>query len=126
MNLPPIEFSDESGATVISLTLARERRGLFSFPGDKICHHRHVTVDTSLAELKCDDCGERLNAVEWIANNIENWRYIRDMYEEQKRAAARYEAKRRTRCEHCSKLTRVNPPTNAEVRAFDRTKAEKP
>jgi hypothetical protein len=121
MILPPIVFKDDAGATVISLSLVREsRRTGYTLPGDP-CQHIHVTVDTSLAELRCDDCKERLSPVQWLADSIDNWRHIQRERDALTRERARYEAKQRTRCEHCNKITRVVPATSAEVREFDRT-----
>lgn len=107
-----IELPGKDGAEVITLSLVREsklgRRLL------KKCTHVHVTVDTSLKELECNDCKEKLNPVDWIAEMISEWYRIQDITRRHSEAAALYAAKQRCRCEHCNRITKINPPTPAD------------
>lgn len=109
------------GAEVISLTLIRESR--FGRRFTKRCAHSNVQVDTTLADLLCLNCNEKLNAVQWVADMIEEWHRITDLTRRNREAAANYEAKKRCRCQHCQKITNVRPPSLAEVTAFRKSKS---
>jgi hypothetical protein len=108
------------GADVISLTLVRDSRLARKFT--KKCTHNRIEVDTTLSEMLCLDCKEKLNPVQWVADMIEEWHRIDDLTRRNREAAANYEAKRRCRCEHCNKITNVRPPSLAEVTAFRKSK----
>ncbi len=110
-----VEFPDADGGNVISLEVARKRM----FKGDG-CRHLSITVDRAETMLTCNGCGHQVNPVEWVASMIEEWCRVRNLIDQYKRLLARYEAKQRTRCEHCNKITRVNPATPAEVRKMER------
>jgi hypothetical protein len=83
-------------------------------PSRQHCPHRHVSLDTSHAELECDDCKHRLNPIEWIANHLDHWHWIQrkidEFKETERRAAAAMtalELRQRAKCEHCGGITRV-------------------
>lgn len=78
------------------------------------CQHQQVEVDTTLAELTCQQCSSKLNAIEWIANLVEHWHFIQhaiqswhDSYTRAKALEAAVDLKTRTKCQHCEKLTKV-------------------
>jgi len=114
-----IELPDETKANVIELRLVREAPYARRM-GGPLCAHNKVTVDTTLAELVCDDCKVRLNPIEYIAGLIDHWHRV-----EQRAAAAReavklLDAKQKCRCDHCGKMTRVRPASPAQVRKFEK------
>lgn len=82
---------------------------------EKRCPHYRLTVDQALTELNCQDCGVNVNPIVWIADLAELFQAL--SYERKKliEARARYEGKKRCRCEHCGKLTKVTPMSIAEV-----------
>lgn len=116
-----IQLPDEAG-NVIELSIVRESRYGRKFPGSKLCPHERVTLDTTLTSLKCRDCGEGLNPIEYIVMLTEQWHRVDRLYKTYREAHAKYEAKKKTRCEHCSKMTRVVPASPAEVREFNRAR----
>lgn len=108
-----IEIPDDDGTNVISLNVVRESYELKRIR--RQCVHIHVTLDTDYATLTCDDCKKELNPIQYIEHLVERWSYIQRMttrYEELKRL---YEAKTRTKCDHCKKMTRVRPVTKLEM-----------
>ena len=99
-----IEVPDADGGNVISLCVIRENRQLRTLKSR--CRHAKTTIDTTLAELTCDECGSKLNAIEWLAEfaeEYERFQRLRDQYIEARKA---YDAKQCCKCEHCNKMTR--------------------
>lgn len=99
-----INLPDKNGENVISIEVARERFDA------KHCKHRKVTVDEKLSYLKCRDCKETVNPIWWITRLAQEWWRVKNLYEQNRRAAALFEEKQRTRCEHCGRFTKVNAP----------------
>lgn len=100
------------------ISLEVRRRAMFKGEG---CNHLSIIVSEGLATVECKKCGEKnVSPIDWIRSMIGEWYRVKDLMTRYKTALARYEAKQRTRCEHCSKITRVNPATAAEVRKFER------
>jgi Zn finger protein HypA/HybF involved in hydrogenase expression len=102
---------------VIELSVVRD-----SFMRRRIgrkCKHLRCELDESLAELKCNDCGERLSPVAYIKVIVEAWDYYEQRIQQYEETKKRFEAKTRCRCEHCQKMTRVRPATAAQVRALE-------
>ena len=111
-----VELPGIDGGNVISLEV--RRRAMFK---DEGCAHMSIVVQRDLTTVECRTCGEKnLSPVEWISKMVEEWFRIKNLIAQYKTAVARFEAKQRTRCEHCRKITKVNPATAAEVRAFQR------
>ena len=109
-------MSDEVG-NVVSIT----RAGRWSRDYDKPqCKHLAIFVDTALAMIKCKTCGEALNPIEWIARLGERWDEVKRNTQLYREAKAEYEAKKKARCEHCGKMTKLRPASPAQVRAFKR------
>jgi hypothetical protein len=112
---------------VVSLTMFRANREererisgskVIGFGGvserPNYCRHQRVTMDTTLAELVCDQCNQRLNPIEWLANLVEHWHHIQraiqrwnDSYDRAKAAEASLELRSRTKCQHCKQMTRI-------------------
>lgn len=113
-----IELPDpgESG-NVISIKARRASHSERGIMKDK-CLHWHVEFDTAFTTLDCADCKRQLNPIEYLAMLVEHWAYVRRLYEQYREAKYAYEAKKRCRCEHCGKLTKVKPATAAEIREF--------
>lgn len=79
----------------------------------KRCPHTNVEVDVELAHLHCSMCGAEMNPIVWIDQLRRNhvvWDHAR---REMARQRMRLEAKQTTRCQHCSKVTRVTEPKDS-------------
>lgn len=83
------------------------------------CAHLHVELDEALAQLKCLGCGEQLSPIAYIKILAESWRHYERMAQDALRAEKFYQAKKRCRCEHCGKMTRIRPATAAQVRQME-------
>lgn len=116
-DLLKVELPDPGGdAKVITL----ESRGRPYFKGEG-CRHLSIIVRRELTCIECSECGEKnLSPVDWIHAMIAEWFRVTNLITRYKEVMARFEAKQRTRCEHCLKITKVNPATAAEVRQFER------
>ena len=73
----------------------------------KKCKHRNIEIDQSLYYVKCIDCGETIDPVYFLHSlaleeNILKWK-ITELQEELKKL----ENKKRCKCEHCGKMTRM-------------------
>lgn len=109
-----VELPGIEGGKLITL----ESRGRPYFKRDG-CRHMSIIARQDLTTVECRECGEKnLSPVDWIIKMIEEWYRIENLILQHKQATAYYEAKQRTRCEHCRKITRVAPATSAEVRQF--------
>jgi DNA-directed RNA polymerase subunit RPC12/RpoP len=78
-------------------------------PGAARCNHlfAQYLVDPAAAEVECQRCGEKLNPM-WVLHQLAT--SDRRMSESQAAAKAmreRLEEKRRAKCQHCGRLTRV-------------------
>lgn len=79
----------------------------------KRCAHTNVEIDTALAKLHCKLCGAEVCPVAWLDGLRRErvvWDYARRELEKQR---MRLEAKTKTRCEHCHKVTRVAEPRDS-------------
>jgi hypothetical protein len=116
-----LKLPDDAG-NVIELSVVRDsmiaRRMIQS------CDHHRVSVDETLNEIKCLDCEEKLNPIGWIVMMAAEWARVQRLTTEYREARVAYEAKRRCRCEHCKKMTRVAPAGTAEIREFRRKPQE--
>lgn len=73
------------------------------------CSHRNMIVDEDLAEVECQDCGAKLNAVAMLArfaSEESRWHRQGVALRELQR---KLEEKQRCKCQHCGKMTRVRP-----------------
>ncbi|WP_051957935.1 hypothetical protein [Desulfobacter vibrioformis] len=86
------------------------------------CKHMHILVHEDLAYCKCKDCGELLNPMAVLcrfARKESRYVYERIALNNQRK---KLEAKKRTKCEHCGEMTRVNIiMTGQEWRGFEST-----
>lgn len=98
-----IKLPDPASGNVISLELVRASH--YTDP----CTHKNVIIRTGLTTISCKDCSKDLNPIEYVAQLVEQWGYVQRLYEDYRVAKAAYEGKARCRCEHCGKLTRVQP-----------------
>lgn len=99
-----VDLTSKEGSNVISIDVIRQQRQR------KSCKHMSIEVDSDLAFVTCRDCGQSVNPVFWIIMLAENWENVRYLYQRYKKAAELYEQKKRTRCQHCRRMTVVNPP----------------
>jgi len=100
---------------VISIEVKRKHR----FQRNACQHHR-VDVDETLANVMCRDCGKEVNAIAWIVMMTTEWWRVKDLYQLYKDAAEVWEAKQRTQCQHCKKLTPVNAPSEFSQKMRER------
>ncbi len=108
-----IDIRDGNEAIVISLDVVRKGREHRRHTEE--CAHDAIEIDTLKTELTCTKCGTKINPVEWIAMIAEDWSRINWRYQEVARLNKAIDMKRRTKCEHCGKVTKVNYP-KAELR----------
>ena len=93
----------QKSTNVISLTVARREYDMGR------CRHWRLVIDQELNEVACGDCDARLNPVEALI------RFAREESRLFRRQAEilplleRLEKKVRTKCQHCGKMTLVNP-----------------
>ncbi len=77
--------------------------------GKSQCQHFPVQaiVNTSLAEVTCGSCGEKLNPM-WVLGQLatrdRNFAEAHDRYHEQMK---RLDERTSTKCRHCGKMTRI-------------------
>lgn len=87
---------------VFSLKRVREK-----YYRDK-CSHRKLIVSDENSYVKCEECGEHLNPI-WVLLRYEReesaFRRDRELYI---KAVELYEKKKRTKCEHCHRMTKIN------------------
>lgn len=114
-----IKLPDEAG-NVIELSVVRD--GVIARRMRQQCPHTKVKIDSVLNVLTCMDCKADLNPIGWIVMLTEEWNRVVNLTTQLREATVRFDAKKRTRCEHCNKITSVKPATAAEVREFKKEK----
>jgi hypothetical protein len=71
------------------------------------CNHSRTWVDIKKNHITCRDCKVELNPV-WVLNEIAHKQsLLKIRIEEQKKIIELYNKKKRTKCEHCGKMTKV-------------------
>lgn len=110
-----IDLPDEAGENVISIEVSAKYRYHEGY-----CEHLNITVNEDLAELTCKDCKDKINPTYWIMMVAKRWHHIDYLQRTYKIAAELYDDKQRCKCEHCGRITHINPPTQ-----FDRKLKEK-
>lgn len=72
------------------------------------CSHLRCVVDPKLADVTCNDCGERINPI-WLLTRMANddRRYAESRSRHQQEAK-RLAERSRTKCEHCNRMTRIS------------------
>jgi hypothetical protein len=73
------------------------------------CKHNNVIVDVDLWFIECADCGERLDPIQYLVSisqtqDQNEYRYKR-LWEEYQKVLG--ELNKKTKCEHCGKMTRI-------------------
>lgn len=109
-----VDLPDPAGGKVISIEIARKSRF------DRKCPHYRIAVDVDFAAIECRDCGKELNPIEWIAMMTEEWARVTSLYKKYTVAKELYDEKERSRCQHCGKMTRINPPSDFDKRMRER------
>ena len=72
------------------------------------CPHGPFLVDEQKAEVECEKCGDRLNAMavlSILARHEARRHELHVRYEEEKKRIAE---RSRTKCQHCGELTRIS------------------
>lgn len=100
MELTPISTMPEI-AKVVSLKDARNKYRLNK------CRHTHMTVDEDLAEVACDDCGEKLNPVAVLARFAREETRWQQECERLRDLRKELDARVRCKCQHCGQMTRI-------------------
>jgi len=71
------------------------------------CPHRNIIISEEYGDVKCGDCGERLNPI-WVltrmANEETKWER---QYKHYKKWKQIYDKRTRTKCVHCGEMTPV-------------------
>jgi ribosomal protein S27E len=99
INLP------DSAGNIISLEVVRQTR--LEQQLKKQCAHNSVYIDPSLANIKCNDCGQELNPMGWLAMLAEEWHRVTRLYDGYKEAKQALDGRSRTKCRHCGKFTSI-------------------
>jgi hypothetical protein len=84
------------------------------------CDHKHTTYYFTEGEdqVECGKCGVRLDPMFVIVQIAQQDSiHVRNTKEHRAWAAA-YEQKKKTKCQHCGRITRVNAPERALVIAM--------
>ena len=78
------------------------------------CQHDRIEVDDSLYEIKCLDCGEKLNPVWYLCQIAFKQNKLKKMYDEYNKLArminntkVKLKTINKCKCEHCGKMTKV-------------------
>lgn len=116
-----VKLPDRAG-NVIQLSVVRA--GLYERRMRGKCPHTNVEIDSTLDVIMCLQCKTALNPVAWISMLAAEWARVQNLTREYRTAKAVFEAKKRTRCEHCNKITNVRPASAAEVREFKKGKTD--
>lgn len=124
-------MSDNDQQNIVRLPVRKRERSNASIkiiePQYGECQHKRVIVSRKLAELRCQDCNERLNPIEYIhnvANGFANWDYE---IERITKARADLDERSKCYCEHCGKLTKIRTVGKyelAKIRAKPSTNGE--
>lgn len=99
----PKDGQDERMANVIVLSVARNRY----MPG--CCRHLNITIDEDLFEVKCDDCGEKINPVSMLARFCNEQSMWEREGQQVKTLLAKLDERTRCKCQHCGRITRITP-----------------
>ncbi len=111
-----IDLPDEKDpSNVISIEVLRE--GFLLRQAQKTCAHTRIWVDPIEETVLCRDCKARLSAIEWLAQAAEHWARVRALCKTQREAAAKLEQRKRTRCQHCGRVTGITWEARAQIDA---------
>lgn len=73
----------------------------------KPCYHSAFVVDQEKSEVECAKCGEKLNPM-WVLSYLATQdRNMVDNYRHAHEAMNLLEQRRRAKCEHCGRMTRL-------------------
>lgn len=92
---------DDEPTNIITLSEVRNR-----YRYDK-CQHKRVIVDEVMAQCECRDCGEKLNPMVVLARLAHEESRLKFRIDQLRALNKGLEEKKRTKCEHCSRFTRV-------------------
>jgi hypothetical protein len=82
------------------------------------CQHLRATVDEKLAELTCSDCGEKLNAIAFLAmlaNQSTRWDWE---LERIAKARATLDERKICRCKRCGEMTPIDRVSRRETKVI--------
>ena len=79
------------------------------------CQHVRAIVDEKLAELKCADCGEKLNPIAFLVTMAKKETMWGWQGRELAKARAELDSRKRCRCTKCGEWTEIRTVHNREV-----------
>jgi hypothetical protein len=82
----------------------------YEVPKDGRCDHLfcQYIVNSKEADVECGRCGTKLNPM-WVLGELANHdRRMDDQQKAAQAAAERLDQRRRTKCQHCKKMTRIS------------------
>lgn len=90
------------------------------------CRHLHTLVDEQLAEVKCADCGEKLNPIWVLARLGDEDDRIRNLWARMRAEVRLAAARTRVKCRNCGGMTPVDSRASDHVlrELADKIKAE--
>lgn len=71
------------------------------------CQHKRVQIDEIESEVECKDCGKRLNPIAVLVRLAREESRLKIRIEQFKELNSKIDAKTRTKCGHCGKMTTV-------------------
>jgi len=75
------------------------------------CKHLNIEVDKDLWMVKCLDCGQYIDPVEWLYKHAEEqslWEYkIDELKQTYDKMMSELNERNRCKCENCGKMTRI-------------------
>ncbi len=70
-----------------------------------VCIHGNLTFDSSINQVKCNDCDELLSPYWVISYLLKESKHREQRIKELRELETRYQARSKTRCKHCGKFT---------------------
>lgn len=88
------------------------------------CKHRQATIDSELKEIKCIDCNEKLDPINWILNQLPhiqtNLRLAREREAKVRVIEEKLQSKSRFACTHCHEVNTIQFDKLASKAAIER------
>jgi len=71
------------------------------------CRHGKFLIDSQLATIECGQCNEKLNPIWVLSQFMQKENSYNMQIERLKKVVEKAEKKNSCKCEHCSKMTRI-------------------
>lgn len=69
------------------------------------CEHLSIVVTEGLWRIECDDCHEKLDPVAWLLKRADEEGAMEWRFDRLAKALAK---RKRTKCQHCGKMTSIS------------------